>query len=66
LAPFGVDRFLASRDEAAFRSLYRQHTPYLWALAVRLCRSGGSEAEEVVQEAWVRGVRLLPLFVFVW
>jgi len=59
-----VERFLATREEAAFRVLYRDHTPYLWALAVRLCRDTNAEAEEVVQEAWVRGIRLLPRFAW--
>lgn len=61
-----VERFLATREEAAFRALYRAHTPYLWSLSVRLCRDSGMavEAEEVVQEAWIRGIRLLPRFVW--
>lgn len=43
------------RDEASFRRLYGAHAPALFGLAVRLCGSR-SEAEELVQEAWVRAV----------
>jgi RNA polymerase sigma-70 factor (ECF subfamily) len=59
-----VARFLATRDEGAFCALYQAHTPYLWRLAVRLCQGAQTEAEEVVQETWVRGVRLLPRFAW--
>jgi RNA polymerase sigma-70 factor (ECF subfamily) len=61
------DRALAAKvarsgDEAAFRALYRRHTPALYRLALRL--GGGDEpwAEELVQRAWVRAVEGLPSF----
>lgn len=62
------DRELAERvlsgDEAAFRTLYRRHTPRLWPLVLRML--GGSaaraDAEDVVQETWVRAVRALDGF----
>jgi len=41
-------------DEEAFRALYRTHTPYLWSLALRLCGGREPEAEEIVQEVFVR------------
>ena len=59
-----VARFLATRDEGAFCTLYQAHTPYLWRLAVRLCPGARGEAEEIVQETWVRSVRLLPRFAW--
>jgi RNA polymerase sigma-70 factor (ECF subfamily) len=59
-----VARFLATRDEAAFCALYEAHTPDLWRLAVRLCQGAQTEAEEIVQETWVRSVRLLPRFAW--
>lgn len=45
-----------SRDEAAFRRLYARHTPSLYALASRLLAGRSSDAEDVVQETWVRAV----------
>lgn len=52
----------ASGDEAAFRTLYRRHTPALYRLALRL--GGGDEpwAEELVQRAWICAVEALGDF----
>jgi RNA polymerase sigma-70 factor (ECF subfamily) len=65
--PVGDDRALAgavagSRDEAAFRVLYRRHTPALYRLARRL--GGGDEpwAGELVQRTWIRAVEGLASF----
>ena len=63
-----TDRELAARvqdgDEAAFRTLYRRHTPRLWPLVLRLL--GGSaaqaDAEDAVQETWIRAVEALDGF----
>ena len=51
-----------SGDEAAFRALYRRHTPALYRLALRL--GGGDEpwAEELVQRSWIRAVEGLRAF----
>jgi RNA polymerase sigma factor (sigma-70 family) len=51
-----------SGDEAAFRALYRRHTPALWLLALRL--GGGDEpwAEELVQRCWIRAVEGMARF----
>ena len=57
-----VRRFLARRDEASFRSLYRAHTPLLYALALRLCRGRRFDAEDIVQETWIRAVSGLAGF----
>lgn len=57
-----VRAFLGSRGEGAFRALYRAHTPALYALALRLTGGEQSEAEDLVQESWVRAVRALPSF----
>jgi len=59
-----VARFLATRDEEAFRTLYRAHTPYLWSLALRLCGGREPEAEEIVQEAWIRVAARLERFAW--
>ena len=57
-----VERFLRGRGEDAFRALYRTHTPSLLALAMRLTGGDRSEAEDLVQESWVRAVLALPSF----
>jgi RNA polymerase sigma-70 factor (ECF subfamily) len=48
-------------DEAAFRGLYRLHTPRLYGFTLRLL-GDATEAEDVVQETWVRAVRHLGGF----
>ncbi len=57
-----VRRFLARRDEASFRFLYHAHTPLLYALAFRLCGGRRFDAEDVVQETWIRAVSGLAGF----
>jgi RNA polymerase sigma-70 factor (ECF subfamily) len=49
-------------EEAAFRTLYRRHTPRLYALVRRLMGARLGETEDVVQEAWLRAVKGLPGF----
>jgi RNA polymerase sigma-70 factor (ECF subfamily) len=51
-----IAAFLRDRDPAAFGGLFDRHTPALYALAVRLVGGPGREAEDVVQETWVRAV----------
>ncbi len=57
-----VADFLARRDELAFRRLYRSHTPRLYQLVLRLVNGNEREAEEVVQDTWVRAAERLHLF----
>lgn len=57
-----VDQFLRARGEDAFRALYRAHTPGLYALALRLTAGDQSEAEDLVQETWVRALAALTAF----
>jgi RNA polymerase sigma-70 factor, ECF subfamily len=57
-----VERFLRARGEDAFLALYRAHTPALYALALRLTGGDQAEAEDLVQESWLRAVRALPSF----
>jgi len=57
-----VDRFLASHDEGAFRELYRAHAPRLYRLALRLTRGVESEAQDLVQETWMRATAKLRHF----
>jgi RNA polymerase sigma-70 factor (ECF subfamily) len=49
-------------DERAFRSLYRRHTPALYAFACRLMGGESSEVEDIIQDAWLRAVRGLGEF----
>jgi RNA polymerase sigma factor (sigma-70 family) len=56
-----VDRFLADRDERAFREIYRQHGPALYGFARTLLESD-AVVDDIVQEAWLRAVRRLPSF----
>jgi RNA polymerase sigma-70 factor (ECF subfamily) len=46
--------FLRRRDEASFLALYREHTPYLFRLALRLLGGRRAEAEDAVQDTWLR------------
>jgi RNA polymerase sigma-70 factor (ECF subfamily) len=59
-----ADRIVAGGDETAFRTLYRRHTPRLWPTVLRML--GGTdaeaEAEDVIQETWVRAVSNLGGF----
>ncbi len=49
-------------DETAFRVLYRRHTPRLRRLVARLMGGVNAEADDAVQEAWVRAARALGRF----
>jgi RNA polymerase sigma-70 factor, ECF subfamily len=55
-----LDR-LRRGDESSFRELYRLHTPRLFAIALRLL-SRRADAEDAVQETWLRAVRGLAGF----
>jgi RNA polymerase sigma-70 factor (ECF subfamily) len=57
-----VERFLRGRGEDAFRALYRAHTAALYALALRLTGGDRGEAEDLVQESWVRALTALRTF----
>ncbi len=57
-----VSRFVQDGAEDAFRELYRRHTPRLYLLARRLLGRRHSEAEDVVQETWIRAAERLGKF----
>jgi RNA polymerase sigma-70 factor (ECF subfamily) len=49
-------------EERAFRELYRRHTPRLLPLVLRLLGGSRHDAEDAVQETWIRAVRGLESF----
>lgn len=61
------DRHLAAAliergDERAFRELYRRHTPRLYLFVLRLLAGVEPDAEDVVQETWLRAAEALSGF----
>ena len=65
--PALADRELAQalllhRDEAAFRELYRRHTPRLLQFVLRIVGGSEADAEDVVQETWIRAVEKMDGF----
>jgi RNA polymerase sigma-70 factor (ECF subfamily) len=56
-----VDLVIAG-DDTAFRRLFRQHTPTMYGVVVRMLAGNVADAEDAVQEAWLRSVRGLPGF----
>ena len=49
-------------DEQAFRELYARHTPRLFALVLRIMGGSEHDAEDVVQETWIRATEALGGF----
>ena len=56
-----VKAFVRSGDEEAFRSLYRMHAPVMYRIALRML-AGSDEAQDVVQNSWLRAARSLSVF----
>jgi RNA polymerase sigma-70 factor (ECF subfamily) len=59
-----VDRFKRTKDEATFREIYGRHTPALYLLALRLFAGSEADAQDAVQETWIRACRSLPTFAW--
>lgn len=57
-----VDAFLRSRSEDRFRILFRRHTPYVLGLLLRVSGGARDDAEDILQETWLRAVRGLAGF----
>jgi RNA polymerase sigma-70 factor (ECF subfamily) len=57
-----VSGFLRRREEKAFRALYRRHAPALHRIALRLVRGRREDAEEILQNTWIRAVERLSGF----
>ncbi len=49
-------------DEDAFRALYRRHTPRLRRVVRRILGPDDADAEDTLQETWVRAVRRIGQF----
>lgn len=54
-----VRRFCATGDEGAFRALHARHSPAVFALLRRLV---GPDAEDALQETWMRAARRMAGF----
>jgi RNA polymerase sigma-70 factor (ECF subfamily) len=57
-----VDALLADGDERAFRELYQRYTPRLYRLIINLLDNCEQEAEDVLQETWLRAAAALGTF----
>jgi RNA polymerase sigma-70 factor (ECF subfamily) len=51
-----------TRSESAFRDLHHRHTPRLLRIAQRMLGDSDVDAEDVVQEAWIRALGSLESF----
>lgn len=49
-------------DERAFRELYSRHTPRLFQFVLRIVGGSEHDAEDVVQETWIRATEALGAF----
>ena len=57
-----ADLVIHQGDEDAFRALYRRHTPAVYQFVLRLVGGNVQEAEDVIQETWLRAARGLGGF----
>jgi RNA polymerase sigma-70 factor (ECF subfamily) len=57
-----ADAIVGAGDELAFRELYGRHTPVLFQFVLRMLGEPEVEAEDVVQETWIRAVQQLDRF----
>jgi RNA polymerase sigma factor (sigma-70 family) len=50
------------KEEAAFRALYRRHTPHMLPLILRMLDGRESDADDVVQDTWIAATNALAGF----
>lgn len=55
-------RLLEDGDELAFRTLYQRHAPALHALIRRYMGGDSADADDVLQETWIRATRSMASF----
>jgi RNA polymerase sigma-70 factor (ECF subfamily) len=61
-AALEIVRRAQSGDVAAFESLYRQHSPRIYALCLRLQAGDRNDATELMQDVFIRAWRRLSTF----
>jgi RNA polymerase sigma factor (sigma-70 family) len=59
-----VEVYVRQRDEESFLQLYRAHTPALFRMAWRIGGMSAADAEDAIQETWLRASRALEQFRF--
>jgi len=59
-----VAAFLQARSETAFLAIYRRHTRNLYSLALRLLDGRSADAEDVIQETWLRAMSSIHAFAW--
>lgn len=57
-----VASYLKTRDETAFKLLYRRHAKAMWVIAFNMVQGNRPEAEEITQDAWMRAIKGLDRF----
>jgi RNA polymerase sigma-70 factor (ECF subfamily) len=57
-----AEALLLRGEESAFRELYRRHTPALYQLALRILGGSDADAQDVIQETWVRAATKMGQF----
>jgi RNA polymerase sigma factor (sigma-70 family) len=57
-----IRRFVVQRDERAFRELYAAHTPPVYGLLRRLAGTAVHDADDALQDAWLRAASNLHAF----
>ena len=57
-----AEALLLHGDERAFRQLYARHTPRLLQVVLRILGGAEHDAEDVVQETWIRATEKLGGF----
>jgi RNA polymerase sigma-70 factor (ECF subfamily) len=57
-----AERIMGAGDESAFRELYHRHTPRLYQFVLRVMGGDELEAEDVVQDTWIKATRNLAGF----
>jgi RNA polymerase sigma-70 factor (ECF subfamily) len=57
-----AERVVSEGDEAAFRALYRRHAPTVYRFLLRMTGGNAVEAEDLMQETWLRAAQGLGEF----